>query len=86
MTLTTILSILVIAAYIAANIVMVYVAINTNGNETVTEIINEQDFGLGKVGVVLVYWPALLFIHIRSLKSINTSFSFGEDEEVENNV
>jgi predicted transcriptional regulator len=79
---TTILSILVAAAYIAANIAMVYIAMNVNGNDTVADILNEQDFGLGKAGVILVYWPALLFISIRSLRPINTSFSFGEDEEV----
>ena len=80
MTLTTILSILVAAAYIAANIVMVYIVIQDGS--TVSDILSEQDFGLVKAGVVLIYWPALFFIYLRSLRHIDTSFSFGEDEEV----
>jgi hypothetical protein len=74
--------ILAIAAYVAANIIMVYVSINVNGDETVADVLKEQDFGLGKVGVIVMYWPALLCIYIRSLRSIDTSFSFGEEEEV----
>lgn len=81
MTLTTILFLLTIAAYVAANIIMVYVSINVNGDYTVADILNEQDFGLGKTGVILVYWPALLCIYIRSLRSIDTSFSFEEEAE-----
>ena len=81
MTLTTILSILVAAAYVAANIILAYVAINVNGNNTTADILNEQDFSLGKVGVILVYWPALIVIYLRSLRSIDTSFSFEEEAE-----
>ena len=83
MTFTTILFILVVAAYVAANIILAYVAININGNDTVSDILNEQDFGLGKVGVIFMYWPALIVIYLRSLRPINTEFSFDElNEEV----
>ena len=76
--LTNILLILVIIAYISANIIMTTISFQY-GN-TIKDILNEQDFGLGKVGVSLVYWPTFVVLYIKSLLPINTKSCFDEEE------
>jgi hypothetical protein len=48
---------------------------------TIKEVLNEQDFGLGKIGVSLMYWPTFIILYIRSLRTINTNFTFEEGVE-----
>jgi hypothetical protein len=50
---------------------------------TIKEILSEQDFGLGKIGVSIVYWPTFIILYIRSLLPINTKSCFDEDLEEE---
>ena len=69
-----ILFVLVILAYLAANIIMSIVSIQDGS--TIKEILSEQDFGLGKVCVSLMYWPTFLVLYIRSLLPINTKSCF----------
>lgn len=69
--------VLIIAAYAAANIIMTILAIE-DGN-TIKDILSEQDIGLGKVGVSIMYWPTFAILYIRSLRRINTDYSFEED-------
>lgn len=69
--------VLIIAAYAAANIIMTILAIEYGS--TVKDILSEQDIGLGKVGVSIMYWPTFIILYIRSLRRINTDYSFEED-------
>ena len=78
--LTTILFVLVIIAYLTANIIMTIISFQFDN--TIKDILDEQDFGLGKVGVILMYWPAFIILYIRSLRPINTKSCFDEFEEV----
>jgi hypothetical protein len=50
---------------------------------TIKDILNEQDFGLGKIGVSLVYWPTFVVLYIKSLLPINTKSCFDEMEDNE---
>ena len=70
---------LVIIAYFAANIIMSNISIQYGS--TIKEILSEQDFGLGKVGVSLVYWPTFVLLYLKSLLPINTTSCFDEDFE-----
>lgn len=84
--LINILFVLVIIAYLAANIIMTIISIQYDS--TIKEILSEQDFGLGKIGVSIVYWPTFVVLYIKSLLPINTTSCFDEDfkedfEEVE---
>ena len=74
-----ILFLLVIIAYLAANIIMTTISIQYGS--TIKEILSEQDFGLGKVGVSIMYWPAFVVLYIKSLLPINTTSCFDEDFE-----
>lgn len=65
-----ILFVLIIIAYLTANIIMTIISIQSSN--TIKELLDEQDFGLGKVGVTLVYWPAFVVLYIKSLLPINT--------------
>lgn len=76
--LTNILFVLVIIAYLVANVIMTVISIQF-GNTT-KNIINEQDFGLGKIGVSLVYWPTFVVLYVKSLLPINTKSCFDEEE------
>ena len=77
-----ILFVLVIIAYLAANIIMSIVSIQYGS--TIKEILSEQDLGLGKVGVSLMYWPTFLVLYIKSLLPINTKscFDIFDDDDV----
>ena len=75
--LTTILFSLVIAAYVAANIILSVIAIKEDC--TISELIVEQDFGLGKIGVSIMYWPTFVVLYIRSLRPVDTNYSFDKD-------
>lgn len=77
--LTTILFVLVIIAYLTANAIMTTISIQYGS--TIKEILSEQDFGLGKIGVSIVYWPTFVVLYIRSLLPINTISCFDEDFE-----
>ena len=76
--LNIILFTLVIIAYLAANAIMTIISFQDGS--TIKELLNEQDFGLGKVGVSLVYWPTFLVLYIKSLLPINTTQCFDEEE------
>jgi hypothetical protein len=65
-----ILFVLVIIAYLTANIIMTIISFQYGS--TIKDILNEQDFGLGKVGVILVYWPAFVVLYIKALLPSNT--------------
>lgn len=73
-----ILFVLVIIAYLTANIIMSTISIQYRN--TIKDILDEQDFGLGKVGVILVYWPTFVVLYIKSLLPINTKSCFNEEE------
>ena len=73
-----ILFVLVIIAYLTANVIMTIISFQY-GN-TIKDILNEQDFGLGKIGVSLVYWPTFVVLYIKSLLPINTKSCFDEEE------
>ena len=75
-----ILCLLVIIAYTAANIIMTTLSIQYGS--TIKEILDEQDFGLGKIGVSIMYWPTFVVLYIRSLRSIDTNYSFENEDEV----
>lgn len=75
-----ILFILVVIAYTAANIIMTTLSIQYGS--TIKEILAEQDFGLGKIGVSIMYWPTFVVLYIRSLRSIDTNYSFENEDEV----
>ena len=77
--LTNILFVLVIIAYLAANIIMSTISIQYGS--TIKEILSEQDFGLGKIGVSIVYWPTFVVLYVKSLLPINTTSCFDEDFE-----
>ena len=77
--LTTILFILIILAYLAANVIMTIISIQYGS--TIKEVLNEQDFGLGKIGVLIMYWPTFVVLYIKSLLPINTTSCFDEDFE-----
>ena len=65
---------LVIIAYLVANIIMSTISIQDGS--TIKEILSEQDLGLGKVCVSLMYWPTFLVLYIKSLLPINTKSCF----------
>lgn len=77
----TILFVLIILAYLAANIIMSTISIQYGS--TTKEILLEQDFGLGKIGVSIMYWPTFVVLYVRSLLPINTTSCFDEDFEEE---
>lgn len=77
--LTTILFVLVIITYLTANIIMTIISFQFDN--TIKDILNEQDFGLGKVGVSLVYWPTFVVLYIKSLLPVSTKSCFDEDFE-----
>jgi hypothetical protein len=79
--LINILFVLVIIAYIVANVIMTIISIQSDN--TIKDILDEQDFGLGKVGVILMYWPAFVILYIRSLRPINTKSCFDEEDFLE---
>ena len=76
--LTNILFVLIIIAYLTANIIMTIISIQYGS--TIKEILSEQDFGIGKIGVSIVYWPAFVVLYIRSLLPINTTSCFDEED------
>lgn len=60
--------------YLVANIIMTTISIQDG--TTIKDILKEQDFGIGKVGVSLMYWPTFLVLYIKSLLPINTKSCF----------
>jgi hypothetical protein len=79
MLLIAVFIILIVILYAIANIILTTIAIE-NG-DTIQNILNEQDFGLGKIGVNLMYWPTFIVLYIRSLRPVNTNYSFEEEVE-----
>ena len=73
-----VLFVLVVSAYIVANIAMTTIAIKDGS--TVSDILSDQDYGLGKVGVSLMYWPTFIALYIKSLLPINTKSCFDDYE------
>jgi hypothetical protein len=80
-----VLFVLVVIAYVSANVIMSVIAIKDDN--TITDLLSEQDFGLGKIGVGIMYWPTFVALYIKSLLPINTSSCFDEEEfeEVDDN-
>lgn len=79
--LTNILFVLVIIAYITANVIMSTISIQYGS--IVSDILSEQDFGFGKIGVSIMYWPTFVVLYIKSLLLINTTSCFDEEFEEE---
>lgn len=73
-----ILFVLVIIAYLTANIIMSTISVQYGS--TIKEVLNEQDFGLGKIGVSIMYWPTFVILYIKSLLQINTKSCFDEED------
>lgn len=76
-----ILFVLVIIAYISANVIMTIISFQYGS--TIKELLDEQDFGLGKIGVSLVYWPTFVVLYIKSLLPISTKSCFDTEYEEE---
>ena len=74
-----VLSALVVLSYVLANVIMTIIAIKDGS--TVSDVLNEQDYGLGKVGVGIIYWPTFIVLYIRSLLPINTKSCFDEEDD-----
>jgi hypothetical protein len=75
-----VLFVLVVIAYVSANVIMSVIAIKDDN--TITDLLSEQDYGLGKIGVSLVYWPTFVVLYIKSLLPIDTKSCF--DDEIIN--
>lgn len=73
-----VLFVLVVFAYVSANVIMTVIAIKDDN--TVSDILSEQDYGLGKIGVSLMYWPTFITLYIKSLLPINTKSCFDEED------
>lgn len=67
--------------YLVANIIMTTISIQDG--TTIKDILKEQDLGLGKVCVSLMYWPTLLVLYIKSLLPINTKSCFDIFDDVD---
>lgn len=75
-----ILIIAVIIAYVLANIIQAIVAVDQN--DTFEEILSySQDTKLGRFLMTIFYFPVLVFLKIRSLRRVDTSFSFEDKED-----
>lgn len=72
-----VLFVLVVLAYVVANAIMSVIAIKDDN--TISDILSDQDYGFGKVGVSLMYWPTFIVIYIKSLLPIHTKSCFDED-------
>lgn len=76
-----ILFILVVVTYVIANIILALVAVNQD--DTFEDILTySQDTKLGKFLMSIFYLPVFVVLKIRSLRCIDTYYSF-EDKECE---
>lgn len=73
-----IIFIFVIVVYTVCNTIQAIMAVKDN--ESFKEMLdNSQDTKIGKVLMTIFYLPVLAFLKIRSLRHVNTSFSFEEN-------